>query len=286
MKKILTSLLISATVILTGCIGEHIETSAGWMWVEQETDGSFGKIQSVASTRLDPCPGSVCTTVYKVFTGTQVTDYPGKIFLPESDIEMEITIGVQYNVNPTRDVLLSVITGAGTTKLSSRERYVEVDSVEKKYVSLHVWPALRLALKGYTIEHIMDNQQVVTDEVNAALAATIEAGGIIDITNVTFKKVGYPEFILEKKNAAKGIEDTKELELKSFAADLEIEDTRLQVAQKKATNDVAIDKIVADNMSDGMVKYRLLEAMEQCATNEKQACTMVIGDSMFNKLMK
>jgi len=262
-------IVILATVLFTGC-GEKVIIENGEVGKQLTTSGLEKEIRNPGALRMEACFLSACPKLVRLSVAETSKTVPGNFFIAKSDLEMKLDLELQYSVKKDTKSINEVFERVKGVSSNTSSMYQQIIIEEEKVYTTFIKPVLRdtvrLALNNYKIEEMMDNLGVVRDFVESEVRKKLESSPI-NIVNLTFGKIGWPESIMKSKEDFAKIEIEKATKMKSMAAELEIMKKQFELDKARAIMALEVDKIISDKMNPQLATYMTLEAINKSAEN-------------------
>lgn len=274
MKILKTFGALILVAFLAAC-GQKVEIPPAAVGKIMTKDGYKEGVRETSKFRLDMCM-NWCDKLVVLKGGDFAVSEPMELVMPQDKLKMTFRVQMTLSVNPSRyDEVFNRVPPSSTE--AGDIDVIDVKSVYNTYAQQIIRAEARENLSRYKISDILSNLDNVNAELSEALSKSISSKTPFQVRFVGLADVNYPPIIVEaQENAAKRREmieqENAQLEISKveLARELQEEKLRRAIDVEKAQAEAAVNKILADSMTDAYTTYRQLQIMEKLAVSDNK----------------
>lgn len=270
------ALLLLVPLALSGCnmFGDRVTINSGEVGKQNTTSGLEEAIRQPGSFRMEACMFSACPKLVRLQTAMDSKDVTiNTVFLPKSNVDLsDVIFSVQYRVKADKGSVNQAYRDIRAELVSGNEYLISSDMIYRTYIAPFVSEAVIAALREFTVDQALTEPDTISRYIQGEVNKALE-GTPVEVTKLSFPNgVGSPpETVMVSKRALYAIDEEKAREIRSLAAQLEVEDQRQAIARKRAENDLQI----AGDLGIPVAVYQCLRSMDDFADAAKEGGTTV-----------
>lgn len=268
MKK---SVLLVGALLLSGCVGDRVSVGTGEVGKVVDSRGIQGEIYRTSSFRLaycgfyDACPYLVKLDVTKQTHKLKID----QVFITKSKVDLEnVEVAIQFHVRPDEKSINQIF-----KEIKPESGLIPAAKLWQTYLQRKVPNAVVDALRDHSVDEILGEIPRITEECKRTIAAETKDLPV-QVTEVSFPNgIGdIPKQVMDSYRKLYAVEADKQRQIKSLAAELEIEKQRLTVQRVRAKNDAQIAKdlgLSVDKYMELKITERYADAVADAADNNQ-----------------
>lgn len=266
MKKLLSLLAISASVLLTGCSGESVEIPSGNVGKIQTKDGFQEGIRKASKFRLEKCY-KFCDRLVTLDVSDSQYGLKFSTFMPKDELTMGYSVDMMLGVKA--DKYDMVFTNVPFKAMSERFGAITQADVYLRYAKPVLNTSIPAIVSNFTIGQVASERTKVNNYLKAKMNEQLKDTPFI-VKHVGLVNVEYPAIITKAKERAAErkeqediIKQQRELDLLQIETDLMVDQKRREVEIQKAKTKALIAKQLMTPQYETLLKYETLQAMAQ-----------------------
>lgn len=266
MKKLLSLLAISASVLLTGCSGESVEIPSGNVGKIQTKDGFQKGIRKASKFRLEKCY-KFCDRLVTLDVSDSQYALKFSTFMPKDELTMGYSVDMMLGVKA--DKYDMVFTNVPFKARSERFGAITQADVYLRYAKPVLNTSIPAIVSNFTIGQVASERTKVNNYLKAKMNEQLKDTPFI-VKHVGLVNVEYPAIITKAKERAAErkeqediIKQQRELDLLQIETDLMVDQKRREVEIQKAKTKALIAKQLMTPQYETLLKYETLQAMAQ-----------------------
>ncbi|MGI9425428.1 MAG: SPFH domain-containing protein, partial [Hyphomicrobiaceae bacterium] len=287
------AIALSATVVLTGCIGESVQVPPAYVGKILSKDGFQPGLIKPSQFRLPIC-FFYCDRLIVVessdFGHVEQFRKDHALYMPKSQLAMPFDVRGTFAVRNDEHTLQAVFdrvpadyTGRNLRNLV--HGYISKQRIYDIYGKAIIRDVVRRVVSQYSIEEVASSRAAINAELNQSIAAALSKTPLVAL-RFGLADVRFPKVILDQKETAarrriaiQQEEAEKQIRLVKLQADLEAARAERQIRRERAQAVLEENKIYAKSVSERYLAYRRLEVLEKLAssTNTKWVPFKALG---------
>lgn len=259
-----------SVIMLTGCgwvIGDKVEVPPAHVGKIMTENGYREGVIPTSKFRLDGCM-VWCDKLIVMSIADFTIPEKMEVFMPEDKLVMTFELGITLSPNPEQfDSLFNRVAPEGNT--------IPIWNIYTTYAQRIIQSQAREIVSNYTIAEIASSRESIQQELTQALSRTIGEQTPFSMRYLGITDIDYPSVITDAQiNAAERREriqqEEAQLEISRVELERGLQEARLQRAIdiEKAEATAEVNRILADSVTPGYVRYRELEALDKLAISE------------------
>ena len=274
MKRVTT--IFGAAVValsLSGCIGEQTEVPPAHVGKMSTESGLQNGIIQPSKFRLE----GFCFNCDSLILA-EASDYGAResmqIYMPRDELNLTVDVRGIFSISAEEQNIEQVFARVPAVATNqARVRLIPMSTVYNTYAQPIVRETIRSVITKYSIAEVMENRDVISTEMSAAVRDRLAS---TPITTISFglADVQPPAVIVAAREAAKEreiaiqrAEADKQVALKEAEAAYEVAVQQQEVDLKEAETQVLVNQKLTEGVNEAFVTQRWLKIMAALAEN-------------------
>ena len=268
--------MFAVLVIALVACGTPVEVPAAHIGKKMTDGGLQDGIIQPSKFKLESWCRS-CDTLVLAQTSDYKTDENLKVFMPEDNLNLQVQVSGTYSVSASEDNVERIFSRMLPQPTENgKVSLIKVEDVYRTYAKQVVETETRNVLTQYSIEHVMNNRDAVSQEITQAITNELKVAPITPLI-LALADIQPPDIIVEAQEAAKqrkiDIEKTlaqKQIDITKANAALEVAEAVQAADLVEAETQVLVNAKLAESVSDAFVTQRYLKFLQTVAENDSK----------------
>jgi hypothetical protein len=272
-RATMASVIVLSVLGLVGC-GPKVEVPAAYVAKIMTKDGYKEGTIGTSKFRLDPC-FAYCDREVLLNVGDRSITETMELFMPKDKLNMTFDLRATLSINPTKYEELFARLPPDISE--DNVYYISWQKGYETYARDIIRAEAREFLSQYSIAEVASSREVINAKLSEKLSHSILKRTPFTVRYIGLADIQYPEIIVNaQKNAAERREmieqENAQLEISKVQLERQLQEQKLQRAidVEKAEAESLVNKILAESITPGYIKYKELEVMAKIAESQNK----------------
>ena len=286
MKKL--TLIATALVTLTGCVGDSVEISTGHVGKIQTKDGFQSGIREASKFRLPHC-WTMCDRLITLDISDKQYSMAFSTYMPKDQLNMKYKVDFVLAVKPSK--YEEVFATVPFNDAYSSHATINHEDVVKRYAKPQLKTNIPAIVSNFTINEIASSRSKVNNYLKAKLNDQLSTTPMI-VKHIGLTEVEYPKIIIEakervaeRKEKEAAVIQQRELDLLKAETKLLLERKKRQVELEQAKTKALVAKQLMSKDYETLLKYEAINSLAQ-SSNKVIVPTDMLDSIAVHNLVK